>query len=178
MDGSALEFCQIIEDAGIEDQDELLEEFVIDEKLVLGKIKKKSKFIIIEPADELSIHYILQYPKPVGRQEYIFTLDSVEAFKKEIAPARTFGFLKDIEALEEQGLASGGRLSNFILIDDEKVINTDLRFPDEFVRHKILDMLGDLYLLGHPIKGKITANMTGHAENAELLRMLRSHRQI
>ncbi|MBW2215910.1 MAG: UDP-3-O-[3-hydroxymyristoyl] N-acetylglucosamine deacetylase, partial [Deltaproteobacteria bacterium] len=178
MDGSALDFCQIIEDAGIEDQDELLEEFVIDEKLVLGKIKKKSKFITIEPADELSIHYILQYPKPVGRQEYTFTLDSVEAFKKEIAPARTFGFLKDIEALEEQGLASGGRLSNFILIDDEKIINTDLRFPDEFVRHKILDMLGDLYLLGHPIRGKITANMTGHAENAELVRMLRSHRQI
>ena len=178
MDGSALDFCQIIEDAGIEDQDELLEEFVVDEKLVLGKIKKKSKFIIIEPADELSIHYILQYPKPVGRQEYTFTLDSVEAFKNEIAPARTFGFLKDIEALEEQGLASGGRLSNFILIDDEKIINTDLRFPDEFVRHKILDMLGDLYLLGHPIIGKITANMTGHAENAELIRMLRSNRQV
>ncbi len=71
--------------------------------LSLGKIKKKSKFITIEPADELSIHYILQYPKPVGRQEYTFTLDSVEAFKKEIAPARTFGFLKDIEALEEHG---------------------------------------------------------------------------
>ena len=67
---------------------------------------------------------------------------------------------------------------HILLIDDEKVINTDLRFPDEFVRHKILDMLGDLYLLGHPIRGKITANMTGHAENAELLRMLRSHRQI
>jgi len=178
MDGSALDFCQIIEDAGIEEQDEPLEEFIIDEKQVLGKIKKKSKFITIEPAEELSIHYILDYPKPVGRQEYTFTLDSVEAFKKEIAPARTFGFLKDIEALEEQGLASGGRLSNFILIDDEKIINTDLRFPDEFVRHKILDMLGDLYLLGHPIRGKITANMTGHSENAELLRMLRSTRQI
>ncbi len=178
MDGSALDFCQIIEDAGIEEQDEPLEEFVIDEKQVLGKIKKKSKFITVEPAETLSIHYILNYPKPVGRQEYTFTLDSAEAFKKEIAPARTFGFLKDIEALEEQGLASGGRLSNFILIDDEKIINTDLRFPDEFVRHKILDMLGDLYLLGHPIRGKITANMTGHSENADLLRMLRRTRQI
>jgi len=172
MDGSALDFCQFIEDAGIEDQDELLEEFFIKEKYVLGKVKKKSKFVTIEPADKLSIHYILQYPKPVGRQEYTFTLDSVEAFKKEIAPARTFGFLKDIESLEEKGLASGGRLSNFILIDDEKIINTDLRFPDEFVRHKILDMLGDLYLLGRPIKGRITANMTGHSENAELVRML------
>lgn len=178
MDGSALDFCRFIEDAGIEDQDELLEEFVIEEKLVLGKIKKKNKFITVEPADHLIIHYILQYPKPVGRQEYTFKLDSVEAFKKEIAPARTFGFVKDIEALEQQGLASGGRLSNFILIDDEKIINTDLRFPDEFVRHKILDMLGDLYLLGHPIKAKITANMTGHTENAELVRMLRKTRQM
>ncbi len=71
------------------------------------------------------------------------------------------------------GLASGGRLSNFILIDDEKIINTDLRFPDEFVRHKILDMLGDLYLLGYPMMGKITANMTGHSENTEFVRMLR-----
>ncbi len=178
MDGSALEFCQHIEDAGIEDQDEMLEEFVIEEKYVYGKVKKKSKFITIEPADKLSIHYILQYPKPVGRQEYTFTLDSVEAFKREIAPARTFGFVKDIEALEEKGLASGGRLSNFILIDNEKIINTELRFPDEFVRHKILDMLGDLYLLGHPIRGKITANMTGHSENAEFVRMLRNTRQL
>jgi UDP-3-O-[3-hydroxymyristoyl] N-acetylglucosamine deacetylase len=178
MDGSALDFCQIIEDAGIEDQDELLEEFVIEEKLVVGKVKKKNKFITVEPADSLIIHYILQYPKPVGRQEYTFKLDSVESFKKEIAPARTFGFLKDIEALEQQGLASGGRLSNFILIDDEKIINTDLRFPDEFVRHKILDMLGDLYLLGYPIKGKITANMTGHSENAQLVSMLRKTRQM
>ncbi len=176
MDGSAQEFCQIIEDAGIEEQDEIMEEFIITEKHVLGKIEKKSKFITIEPADKLSIHYILQYPKPVGRQEYTFTLDGVEGFKNEIAPARTFGFLKDMEALEEQGLASGGRLSNFILIDDEKIINTDLRFPDEFVRHKILDMLGDLYLLGLPIKGKITANMTGHTDNAKFVRMLRKHR--
>ena len=178
MDGSALDFCQLIEDAGIEDQDELLDEFVIEEKYVYGKVKKKRKFITIEPADKLIIHYILQYPKPVGLQEYTFTLDSVEAFKKEIAPARTFGFVKDIEALEEMGLASGGRLSNFILIDDEKIINTDLRFPDEFVRHKILDMLGDLYLLGNPLIGKITANMTGHSENTEFVRMLRNQRQL
>ena len=178
MDGSALDFCQLVEDAGIEDQDELLDEFVIEEKYVYGKVKKKRKFITIEPADKLIIHYILQYPKPVGLQEYTFTLDSAEAFKKEIAPARTFGFVKEMEALEEMGLASGGRLSNFILIDDEKIINTDLRFPDEFVRHKILDMLGDLYLLGHPLIGKITANMTGHSENTEFVRMLRNQRQL
>ena len=87
-------------------------------------------------------------------------------------------FLKDIEALEKKGLASGGRLNNFILIDDEKIINTELRFPDEFVRHKILDLMGDLYLLGHPIRGKITANMTGHTQNCELLHLLRENIQL
>ncbi len=178
MDGSALDFCQLIEDAGIETQEALAEEFSPREKYTWGKVKKKKKFITLEPADKLSIHYILQYPKPVGDQEYTFILDGVDAFKKEIAPARTFGFVKDIGVLEKMGLGSGGRLSNFILIDDEKVINTDLRFPDEFVRHKILDMLGDLYLFGQPIVGKITANMTGHSENAEFIRMLRKDKQM
>ena len=85
MDGSALDFCQIIEDAGIEDQDKLLDEFVINERHTLGEVKKMAKFITIEPANELSIHYILQYPKPVGRQEYTFTMGDEEMFKKEKA---------------------------------------------------------------------------------------------
>lgn len=173
MDGSAVDFCQIIEDAGIEDQDTMLEEVVIKERYAVGEVKKTNKFIMIEPSDKFSIHYTLQYPKPVGRQEYTFVLEDEEVFKTEIAPARTFGFLKDIEALAKKGLADGGRLNNFILIDDEKIVNTDLRFPDEFVRHKILDMMGDLYLLGRPIRGKITANMTGHTENAAFVRLLR-----
>jgi len=173
MDGSAVDFCQVIEDAGIEEQDAPLEEIVIGDRYVLGDVKKNTKFIMIEPADIFSIHYILQYPKPVGKQEYTFVLKDEEMFKTEIAPARTFGFLKDIEAMEKKGLASGGRLNNVILIDDEKIVNTDLRYPDEFARHKILDMLGDLYLLGRPIRGKITANMTGHTENAAFVRMLR-----
>ena len=75
-------------------------------------------------------------------------------------------------------MASGGRLNNFILIDEEKIVNTVLRFPDEFVRHKILDIIGDFYLLGRPIRGKITANMTGHGENIELVKMLRDKMQL
>ena len=173
MDGSAADFCKMIEDAGIEEQDVMLEEIVIDKKYLIGKVGKTSKYIIVEPADKLSIHYNLRYPKPVGHQEYNFVMSDENSFREEIAPARTFGFVKDIEALEKQGLASGGRLNNFILIDDEKIVNTELRFPDEFVRHKILDIMGDLYLLGRPIRGKITANMTGHTENVELVRMLR-----
>jgi len=173
MDGSSLDFCQLIEDAGVEEQGAMLEEIVIRERMVVGDATQQGKYIMIEPDDKFSIFYTLHYPKPVGLQQYHFVLDDTESFKRDIAPARTFGFVKDIEALERQGLGGGGRLNNFILIDDEKIVNTDLRFADEFVRHKILDMMGDLYLLGRPIRGKVTANMTGHTENIEFMRMLR-----
>jgi UDP-3-O-acyl-N-acetylglucosamine deacetylase len=92
------------------------------------------------------------------------------AFKEEIAPARTFGFLKDIKSLAKVGLVEGGRLHNVILLDEGRVMNTTLRFPDEFARHKILDIIGDFYLFNQRIKGWVTANMTGHSENIALLR--------
>ena len=81
--------------------------------------------------------------------------------------------MREIEQLEGMGLASGGRLNNCILVGDEGVVNAPLRFPDEFVRHKILDIMGDFYLLGRPLRGRITARMTGHADNVQLLRVLR-----
>ena len=118
------------------------------------------------------IRYELLYPAPIGEQTYEFTLDSIESYKREIAPARTFGFMKDIERLQKAGLAAGGRLDNFILIGQEKVVNTELRFADELVRHKILDCIGDLFLIGRPLRGKVTARMTGHSDNIELLRAI------
>jgi two-component system nitrogen regulation response regulator NtrX len=178
MDGSATDFCQLLEDAGIEEQDAEIDEIIISDRYTVGEVAADRKFMVVEPCDTLTIHYTLDYPSPVGRQEYTFVLENEQAFKEQIAPARTFGFLKDIEALEKKGLASGGRLNNFILIDDEKIINTELRFPDEFVRHKILDLMGDLYLLGHPVRGKITANMTGHTQNCALLHLLRENIQL
>jgi len=105
--------------------------------------------------------------------EYTFVADGEKSFKNEIAPARTFAFIKDYEKLEEMGLGSGGKLSNVILVDNEKVINTQLRFDNEFVRHKILDIIGDFYLLGKQIKGRITARMTGHTENITLLKKIK-----
>jgi UDP-3-O-acyl N-acetylglucosamine deacetylase len=178
MDGSAADFCQLIEDAGIEEQDAELDEIIISKRYAIGEVSADNKYIYIDPADKFTIHYTLNYPNPVGRQEFTFVYEDEQSFKNQIAPARTFGFLKDIEALEKKGLASGGRLDNFILLDDEKIINTELRFPDEFARHKILDLMGDLYLLGQPIRGKITANMTGHTQNCALLRLLREHIQL
>lgn len=168
LDGSAIEFCRLIEEAGIEEQAEECREVIIDRRYRIEA--KGGESIAIEPAEDFSVRYLLKYPKPVGEQEYYYRHRGAASFKEEIAPARTFGFLKDIAMLQNMGLANGGRLSNFILIDDEKIVNTQLRFPDELARHKILDILGDFFLLGRPIRGAITARMTGHSDNIALLR--------
>ncbi len=172
MDGSALEFCQAIEEAGIEEQAEDSAEIVIDRPYRVQA--KNGESIGITPADSLSVRYLLRYPEPVGEQEHSYTYGGPEFFKTEIAPARTFGFLRDIEKLQTMGLAGGGKLNNCIIIGDDKIINTDLRYPNEFARHKILDILGDLYLLGRPVRGAISATMTGHSDNIALLRQIRS----
>jgi UDP-3-O-[3-hydroxymyristoyl] N-acetylglucosamine deacetylase len=169
MDGSALEFCKLIQEAGVEEQEEMVEELVIDHPI---EISNGNKSLTIEPADVFSVRYFLDYPFPVGQQTLEFTLENEEEFTKEIAPARTFAFLKDMEQLERRGLGEGGGLHNFILVDNEKVVNTELRFPDEFVRHKILDIIGDFYLLNRPIRGKITARLTGHTDNFRLMKRL------
>ena len=171
LDGSASEFCQAIEEAGIQEETEACAAIVIERKYRVGGVGGES--ITIEPADLFSIRYVLRYPKPVGEQEHTYVFHGAEHFKTEIAPARTFGFLKDIAQLQNMGLANGGRLSNFILIDDEKIVNTELRYPNELARHKILDILGDLYLLGRPMRGAVTAVMTGHSDNIALLRQIR-----
>ncbi len=170
MDGSALDFCKIIEEGGIEEQDEVLGELVIDRRYAVGEIDSDKKYIYIEPSDYFGVRYLLNYPPPIGRQEYTFIMRDEVAFKEEIAPARTFGFLKDIKSLAKMGLVEGGRLHNVIILDEGRVMNTTLRFSDEFVRHKILDIIGDFYLFNQPIKGWVTANMTGHGDNIALLR--------
>jgi UDP-3-O-[3-hydroxymyristoyl] N-acetylglucosamine deacetylase len=169
MDGSALEFCKMIEEAGIEEQEERVDELVIDRRL---EIVQKNKSLVIEPSNVFSVHYFLDYPPPIGQQTMDFVMEGEEVFKAQVAPARTFGFLKDVEMLERMGLGEGGRLHNLILVDDERIVNTELRFPDEFVRHKILDLIGDLYLLNRPVRGRVVARLTGHTENIELLKKI------
>jgi UDP-3-O-acyl N-acetylglucosamine deacetylase len=169
LDGSALEFCKHIEEVGVVDQDEPRRELVIDRRYEVGDGKKT---LVIEPADHFSISYLLRYPPPVGEQFFQYDHTGFEAYKTQIAPARTFGFMRDIAMMNELGLGSGGRLDNFILVGEDNVINTELRFPDEFARHKILDIIGDLYLLGYPVRGRVTARLTGHRDNIELQRMI------
>jgi UDP-3-O-acyl N-acetylglucosamine deacetylase len=168
LDGSALEFCKLLDKVGVVDQERPRSEIVIDRVYEIGGGREKS--LRIEPADTFSVSYLLRYPPPVGEQYYSFTLTDVAAYTAEIAPARTFGFMRDLKMINELGLGSGGRLDNFILVGEDNVINTELRFPDEFVRHKILDIIGDLYLLGYPLRGKVTAKLTGHRDNILLQR--------
>jgi UDP-3-O-[3-hydroxymyristoyl] N-acetylglucosamine deacetylase len=169
MDGSALEFCKIVEEAGIEEQEERVDELIIDRRF---EVVHRNKSLIVEPSEVFSVHYFLDYPSPIGQQTLDFVLEGEETFRNQIAPARTFGFLKDVEMLERMGMGEGARVHNFILVDDEKVVNTELRFPDEFVRHKILDLIGDFYLLNRPVRGKVTAHLTGHTENIALLKKI------
>ena len=170
LDGSALGFLERIEEIGVEDQDRPVKELVIDRVWEVSDGNKKS--LRIEPADVFSVSYLLRYPQPIGEQFYEFTMGDCDVYRREIAPARTVGFVRDIKMLNELGLGSGGRLDNFIMVGDDEVINTELRFPDEFVRHKILDVIGDLYLLGYPVRGKVTARFTGHRDNIALQRKI------
>ena len=178
LDGSALEFCTLLDEAGTVEQDETLEVLMIDRPYQVGDTKS-GKCLRIEPlesagsAEQFEVRYILDYPEPVGHQEHCYVHHGADSFRDEVAPARTFGFLKEVQMLEQMGLANGGRLDNCILIGDQGVINPPLRFDDELARHKVLDLIGDLYLLGRPIRGKVTAERTGHGDNIALVRLLR-----
>jgi len=175
LDGSAVELCELIESVGVEEQPASVAAFVVREPLrVDGEGAGSDTFISVEPYDGLRVTYELSYPEPVGEQRYTFELAGAQSFRDQIAPARTFGFVEEIRALEAAGLGQGGQLGNFILIGDQGIVNTELRFPEELARHKILDLMGDCYLLGRPLRGAIRARKTGHGHNVELVRRLRA----
>jgi UDP-3-O-[3-hydroxymyristoyl] N-acetylglucosamine deacetylase len=172
LDGSASEFCRQIEEAGLKDQDATVQPIRIKEPITVRS--KGDEFMTIEPCDHLIIDYTLDYPAPIGVQKVHFELTSSAAYVKEVAPARTFGFVRDFAQMNQMGLAMGGRLDNAIIVDDQKIVNTKLRFPEEFARHKVLDLMGDLYLLGRPIEGRITASKTGHSDNLAMVKAIRA----
>lgn len=173
MDGSAKDFCQLVEDGEFEDQEDYYEELVIKEKLSFGDDPNKAH-ISIEPYDGFKVSYHMEYPEPIGVMDHTFDFTGSDQFKKEIAPARTFGFMKDVAMLMKMGFAAGGNLDNFILLDEKKVLNTELRYENEFARHKILDILGDFYLLGKPVRGHIRAHKSGHTQNIGLLKQIQA----
>ena len=172
FDGSSMELCNKIEEAGVVEQQAWVEPLRIREQIGLSNLPD-GKSLSAGPSEIFEVEYTLEHAKPIGTQTYRFSGDG-HTFCREIAPARTFGFLKDFEKLQKMGLGTGGRISNFIILSEEGVINTKLRFDDEFVRHKVLDLIGDLYLLNRPLLGKITAKQTGHMENIALVKELKN----
>jgi UDP-3-O-[3-hydroxymyristoyl] N-acetylglucosamine deacetylase len=170
MDGSAREFCRLFEEVGLSEQDGEWYEIDVRKVIEVGDGKES---IRIEPADEFSVDYTLRYPEPVGEQQFSFTLTDSASYRDHIAAARTFSFVKDVGHLQRQGLALGGRFDNFLLIGTEGAINDEWRYPNEPVRHKVLDAIGDLFLLGRRLRGKVTAKMTGHSDNIAILKKVR-----
>lgn len=170
MDGSSEDFIELIADAGVVEQDAPRHILRILEKVEYAQGDRKMS---IEPAKNFEIDCVIDFPHPfIERQSLIFVVEN-GSFGKEIASARTFGFTHEIDMLRKANLALGGSLDNAIVLTENGMLNkTPLRFDDEFVRHKILDIIGDLALLGMPIEGKITAEKSGHAVHAQLMSKL------
>jgi UDP-3-O-[3-hydroxymyristoyl] N-acetylglucosamine deacetylase len=171
IDGSAKDFCDLIGAAGIEEQPAATKVAVIRKKIGVGNEEKHEKHLYAEPFEGFEISMRVDYPPPIGEQVLTFNPER-GSFAKEIAPARSFNTFENIEMAQKLGKVGGGYLHSHIIMYDGKVINTELRYPDEFVRHKILDLIGDLCLLGLRIRGRIIANMTSHGYNQALVQRL------
>ena len=164
VDGSAEDFCRLIKETGVVRQKAFSKKIVINEKICIGTEDNNEKYICAQPYKGFEISMRINYPAPIFEQTFLFNTKR-HSFTAEIAPARTFNTFENIGMAQKMGKVGGGYLDSHIIIHDGEVINTKLKYPDEFVRHKILDLIGDLYLLGYPMQGKITANMSSHGFN-------------
>lgn len=169
MDGSAMPFARAIQKAGIQ-------HFTGEKKVITVckpfVIREGDAFISGDPDSCLQITYSIEYDHPAIMHQKLNFRVSSDKFIEEIAPARTFGFLKDVPALREKGLALGGSLENAIVLDEKGAVNGPLRFADEFVRHKILDFLGDISLVGFPVAGHFKAHRAGHRLHLKTVRFI------
>jgi UDP-3-O-[3-hydroxymyristoyl] N-acetylglucosamine deacetylase len=175
MDGSAGPFVFLLQSAGIEEQ-AAAKRFVRIKKPVT--VRDGDKWARFEPFDGFKVGFSIDFDHPIfTRRTSSAEIDfSTTSFVKEVSRARTFGFMRDIEMLREKNLALGGSMDNAIVLDDYRVLNEDgLRYEDEFVKHKMLDAIGDLYVVGHPLLASYAAYKGGHAINNKLLRELLAH---
>ncbi len=166
LDGSSIRFCEAILDVGLTKQSQLRPYLALKRRV---ELKVDEKWAVAEPSDRLSVQSSIDWDHPaIGYQEFNY-FEGKTSFA-ELAAARTFGFLRDVEALRRIGLARGGSLENAVVLNDGLVLNPEgLRFPDEFVRHKVLDALGDLKLAGIAIQAKIRLHRSGHDLHSQLL---------
>lgn len=169
MDGSSFPFVELIKKVGIRQQNRKIKYVSIVSPL---EIKENGRSISVLPYNGLKVSYTISFNHPIQSQSLEIVLNE-ETFTNEIAKARTFGFMDEVSHLRQKGLIKGGSLENAVVIEDNKIINKEpLRYPDEFVRHKILDLLGDISLLKWKLKGHIIANCSGHSLNIKLARRI------
>lgn len=159
LDGSAAPLARAILNASLKPLPEKKKAVKI---LKAHTLREHQASLSFSPDPDFRITYVIDFSHPLIRRQELSLALTQKAFLDEIAPARTFGFLKDVPELRRRGLALGGTLENAVVLDDEKVISGPLRYPDEFVRHKILDLIGDLALFGHPLLGHFQADRAGH----------------
>jgi UDP-3-O-[3-hydroxymyristoyl] N-acetylglucosamine deacetylase len=172
MDGSAGPFVFLIQSAGISEQSAPKRFIRIKREI---RVQEGDKWACFEPFEGFKVAFAIEFNHPTFQNstQHASVDFSTTSFVKEISRARTFGFMGDLEALRQAGLARGGGLDNAIVLDDYRILNDDgLRYEDEFVKHKVLDAIGDLYLLGHPLIGSFSAHKSGHSLNNRLLRKL------
>lgn len=175
LDGSAKPFIDLLARAGIRRLRRPRRYIRVVKPLEFADGDRR---IGIYPSDEFLVHCFVEYNHPsVGRQEVEMVVDR-ESFSREIAPARTFGFIKDFAGLQAMGLIRGGSIENAIVLDDRGIVNGPLRFPDEFGRHKALDLIGDLALVGRPLQARIEAHKAGHALHTQLVTRLLADRSL
>ena len=166
MDGSSASFCMLLDEAGVRELDANKKALIIKRAV---EVREGDKLVRLSPSKSPKFDYTIKFSHPlIGTQHHVFEF-SKKSYVKEISRARTFGFLKDVQALRSMGLALGGSLENAVVIDENKILNPEgLRFENEFVRHKILDAIGDLALVGAPILGDYTAFAGSHDLNHKL----------
>ena len=169
MDGSAASFVYLVHEAGVRSLAVSRRFLKVVRPVSLSRGEKR---IALYPSDHFRVTYSIGFDHPLVRHQARTLRLTAESFVDEIAPARTFGFLKEVELLRRKGLALGGSLDNAVVLGETGVLNTSLRFEDEFVRHKILDVIGDLALLGHPLIGHLVAHRGGHALHASFARRI------
>lgn len=172
MDGSASPFVFLLQSAGIEEQG-AAKRYIRVKKPV--RVEAGDKWASLEPFHGFRLRFSIAFPHPVfeNTRQHLEVDFADTSYVKEVSRARTFGFMEDVETMRANGLALGGSMENAIVMDAYRVLNGDgLRYDDEFVRHKVLDAIGDLYLLGHPLIGSFSAHKSGHALNNQLLRAL------
>lgn len=174
VDGSALVFCDALNEAGYIEQEDYIEPIVIDRELIYGKVDDNETYIILSPYDGLEVNLRIDFAGSIGVQQYDYKFESFKQFSEDIGKARSFNTIDNIDYAQKMGMAGSGMIGSHIILCDGKVINTKLHFDNEFVRHKILDIIGDLYILARPIRAKIVANKSSHSFNHSVVHDLAS----